>query len=286
MPTYEKILKVNEKYALDNEKEPSAIKRLLMYHAAFSSTEYYQRKTEIMDDISYQNFLKDVDVYIKKSVPVQHLIGSETFFGYEFMVNEHVLIPRYETEELVFNVLEYIDSFFNQKDLILADIGTGSGCIGLTLKKENPNLTVFASDISLKALDVARQNADILNVDVTFKEGDMAKPFVDNHIFDVVVSNPPYLKIDEPLEKIVIDYDPKEALFGGKDGLVFYKRLFEDAPKIIKQKALIALEHGDDLAKPIKKIIKKTFPNARVVQKKDMQGKDRMTFVFIEPDPK
>ena len=283
MPTFEKILKVNEKYALDNQKEPSAIKRLLMHHASFSSTEYYQRKSEIMDEISYQNFLKDVDVYVKNNVPVQHLIGYETFFGYEFLVNENVLIPRFETEELVFNVLEYIDSFFDKKPLSCVDIGTGSGCIALTLKKENPNLEIYASDISSKALTVAKQNADILNVFVHFEEGDMAKPFVNSKKFDIIVSNPPYLKFDEPLEKIVKDHDPKVALFGGKDGLIFYKRLFEDAPNILNSKALIALEHGDDLAKPIKKIIKKTFPFARIIQKKDMQGKDRMTFVFIEP---
>lgn len=286
MPTYEKILKVNEKYALDNQKEPSAIKRLLMHHASFSATEYFQKKSEIMDDKVYQNFLKDVDTYIKKSVPVQHMIGHETFFGYDFIVNEHVLIPRFETEELVFNVLEYIDSFFERKDLLLADIGTGSGCIGLTLKKEKPSLNVTVSDISSKALEVAKKNADILDVDVTFLEGDMCKPFLGGSRFDIIVSNPPYLKIEEPIEKIVKDFDPNEALFGGKDGLHFYRKLFEEVPSIIKNKGLIALEHGDDLAKPIKKMIKKVFPRARLVQKKDMQGKDRMTFAFIEPESK
>lgn len=284
MPTYEKILKVNEKYAVDNQKEPSAIKRLLMHHASFTPTEYFQKKQEIMDENAYQSFLKDVDAYIKTSVPVQHLIGHETFFGHDFLVNKDVLIPRFETEELVINVLDYIDSFFEKKPLSLADIGTGSGCIAITLKKENPDLNVYASDISSKALKVAMQNADNLNGRISFEEGDMCAPFIGKMLFDVVVSNPPYLKTDEPLEKIVKDYDPKEALFGGKDGMYFYKRLFEDVDKIIQKKALIALEHGDDLGKPIKKLIKKTFPDAKIVQKKDMQGKDRMTFVFIEPN--
>jgi release factor glutamine methyltransferase len=278
MPTYQEILKLNEKYAMDNDKEPTAIKRLMMHHAALSATAFYQHQNEEMSKESYQAFLKDVDAYIKKNTPVQHLIGHEYFYGYCFTVNKDVLIPRYETEELVTNVLDYMDSFFEDRPLNVVDIGTGSGCIAISLKKERPSLNVYASDISDKALKVATLNAEKLEVDVDFKLGDMTAPFAGER-FDVIVSNPPYLKTGEEVEALVLDNEPHVALFGGDDGLKYYRRLFEEAPDILNPRFFIALEHGFDSAKAIRKLAKKLLPGTEIIQKKDMQGKDRMTFI-------
>jgi release factor glutamine methyltransferase len=278
MPTYKEILKLNEKYASDNDKEPTAIKRLIMHHAGLKATAYYQNQDEEMPKEMYQTFLKDVDAYVKKNTPVQHLIGHEYFYGYCFQVNPDVLIPRYETEELVTNVLDYMDSFFENKALSVADIGTGSGCIAISLKKERPTLQVYATDISPKALKVATENAKSLDTEIIFKEGDLTEPFRSLQ-FDVIVSNPPYLKTDEEIASIVKDHEPHVALYGGDDGLKYYRRLFEEAPAILKSRYFIALEHGYDSAKAIRKLAKKLLPGTEIIQKKDMEGKDRMTFI-------
>lgn len=278
MPTYKEILKLNESYASDNGKEPTAIKRLIMHHAGLNATAYYQHQDQEMPKELYQVFLKDVDAYIKKNTPVQHLIGHEYFYGYSFHVSKDVLIPRYETEELVTNVLDYIENLFDQKPIRCVDIGTGSGCIAISLKKERPNLIVSASDISKEALKVAEKNAQSLGVDITFKEGDMMIPFT-GETFDVIVSNPPYLKTGEVVESIVLDNEPHVALFGGDDGLKYYRRLFEESPALLNPRFLIALEHGYDSAKAIRKLAKKLLPGTEIIQKKDMQGRDRMTFI-------
>lgn len=280
MPTFKKIIAVNEQYAVDNFKEPTAIKRLLMHHGGLSATDFYVKKDEEMSVDAYHAFLKDVDAYITKDTPVQHLIGSEVFYGYTFKVNKDVLIPRYETEELVTNTLDYIDTFFSDSMRRVADIGTGSGCIGLTLKKELPNLTVTVTDISKKALRIAKENAESLAVDVTLLDGNMCEPLANQEKFDIIVSNLPYLKNDEHVENIVKAHEPHEALFGGPDGLGYYRALFDQAETILKVPYMIALEHGFEHAKAIKKIIHKRLSGVTVVQKKDMQGKDRMTFVF------
>ena len=280
MPSYKKVLQVNENYARDNGKEPSAIKQLLMHHGPLTATEYYLRQADAMDDANYQAFLKDVDAYIKNDVPVQHLIGYEIFFGHPFKVNQDVLIPRFETEELVTHTLDYIDTFFFHKKLRIADIGTGSGCIGLTLKKESPELSLTCTDISKKALKVAAENAQALDVDATFLDGNMCEPLGGLDKFDIIVSNPPYLKDTEPIAPIVKDHEPSEALYGGVDGLVYYRQLFNTVEPILNTPYMIALEHGYDTAKPIRKLIKKTLKDVTIVQKKDMQGRDRMTFVF------
>ncbi len=278
MPTFKDLLKLNEKYASDNGKEPTAIKRLIMHHAGLSATAYYQHQELEMPTDQYKAFLKDVDAYVKKNTPVQYLIGHEYFFGYCFNVNHDVLIPRYETEELVTNVLDYMDSYFADQPLKVVDIGTGSGCIAISLKKERPSLFVTATDISDKALKVAQENARSLAADVSFKLGDMTAP-LEGMKFDVIVSNPPYLRNGEDVAPIVLDYEPHVALFGGDDGLQYYRQLFEEAPQILNRRYFIALEHGYDSAKAIRKLAKKLLPGTEIIHKKDMQGKDRMTFI-------
>lgn len=280
MPSFKKIMEVNEQYAIDNEKEPTAIKQLLMHHGPLTPTEYYLKMDESMDEKAYHAFLKDVDAYIKKDVPIQHLIGHEIFYGYTFKVSPDVLIPRFETEELVTHTLDYIETFFQTPSLRLADVGTGSGCIGLTLKKEQPTLDVTCTDISKKALRVAQENASALGVQVTFAQGSMCEPLGEMDKFDIIVSNPPYLKDKEPVAPIVKDHEPHEALYGGADGLKYVRELFENVEAITNPKYMIAIEHGYDTAKAIRKLIQKTLNGVTIIQKKDMQGRDRMTFVF------
>lgn len=136
MPTYRQALQINEVYALDNGKEDTAVKLLLLHFSKLSSSELLLKFDEEMPEEMYQEFLYGVDKYITKNIPAQHIIGKEYFFGYEFKVNGDVLIPRFETEELVANMLLLYDEVFDGAPVDLVDIGTGSGCLAITLDKE------------------------------------------------------------------------------------------------------------------------------------------------------
>lgn len=279
MPTYKEALNINEKYAIDNNKEDSAIKRLLLHYSNMESSDLILSLNEEMPKETYDEFLYAVDKYITKNIPVQHIIGYEYFFGYKFKVNSDVLIPRFETEELVANVLEQYDNVFGAEKVKVVDIGTGSGCLAVTLSVEEKNMEVTATDISSEALEVAKCNNDSLGGSVTFFQGDLYEPIKDQK-FDILVSNPPYIPNEEFVEELVKDNEPHVALFGGKDGLDFYRKIIEGAESILNDKYIIAFEHAYDKAKELRKIIKKNIKNCEIIQKKDMQGKDRMTFII------
>lgn len=211
--------------------------------------------------------------------PLAHILGYEHFYGYIFDVNEHVLIPRDETQELVSNVLADIDAYFENPTVI--DVGCGSGIIGITLKLEEPSLRVFASDISLEALTVAKTNANKLGADVSFLQGDMLQPFIKQDLkVDVLVSNPPYIKTNEKLERSVVDFEPNIALFGGEDGLYFYRKIFESAPRILNPKNMLAFEIGYDQKEALTNLAAMYFPNARIEVLQDIYQKDRMLFIY------
>ncbi len=279
MPTYREVLRINEQYALDNYKEDSGVKLLLLHFSKMTSTNLIlSMDDEIPDDI-YQDFLYGVDRYVTKNIPVQHIIGFEYFYGHQFIVNGDVLIPRFETEELVANVLLMYDEVFEQAPVDVLDIGTGSGCLAVTLDIEEPNMTVTATDISKEALHVAALNNEHLKGNVTFLQGDLFEP-VKGKKYDIIVSNPPYIPLDEYVETLVVDNEPNLALFGGEDGLYFYRLILEQAKSFVKERFIIAFEHAYDTADALKQIVLEHFADVEVIQKKDMQGKDRMTFVI------
>lgn len=213
--------------------------------------------------------------------PLQHILGYEYFYGYRYIVNEDVLIPRPETEELVANILAAYDEYFDGKEINLCDIGTGSGAIAITLKKEEPHFNVYASDISEKAIVVAKQNALNNEADVTFMVGDMCEPFIEQNLqVDILVSNPPYIPVDEVMEHSVKDFEPHVALFGGEDGLKFYRIIFERSQLFLKEKSILAFEIGYNQKEALMKEAQKYFPHAFIEVLKDMNGKDRMLFIY------
>lgn len=215
--------------------------------------------------------------------PLGHVLGFEWFYGYRFTVNEDVFIPRPETEELVANILAGYDEYFiNKENVIAVDVGTGSGAIAIALKKEESNIHMLASDISEKALHVAKQNAIDNQVTMSFLLGDMLQPFVDRDIkVDILISNPPYIPQEETMEESVVKYEPHVALFGGDDGLKYYRRIFEQAPNILQDQAMLAFEMGYNQKKEMKLLVEEFFPTARCEIIKDMSGKDRMVFIYI-----
>ncbi|MBU1020870.1 MAG: peptide chain release factor N(5)-glutamine methyltransferase [Firmicutes bacterium] len=279
MLTYREVLKINEQYAIDNEKEDSGVKLLLLHFSKLSSTDLLLSMDKEIPEEIYSDFLYGVDRYIAKNIPVQHIIGHEYFYGHKFKVNGDVLIPRFETEELVANVLMYYDEIFNSQPVDVVDVGTGSGCLAITLSLEEEQMSLTATDISEDALKVAKENNDTLGGKVSFLQGDMLQPLKGKK-FDILVSNPPYIPNDEFVENLVKDNEPSVALYGGEDGLNFYRIIISGAAEILNDRYLIAFEHAYNKAKELKKIIKKHLKDVEIIQKKDLQGKDRMTFII------
>ena len=214
--------------------------------------------------------------------PLNYVLGYSYFYGYRLKVDEAVLIPRFETEELVGRVLSGYDEYFKDQKINLADVGTGSGAIAIALKKEEDNLNVYASDISKEALEVAILNAQNNQADIRFFEGSMLKPLIENNIkLDILVSNPPYIRNDEVVEHSVRDYEPNVALFGGDDGLKFYRMIFEDAHKVLKERSMMFFEMGYDQKENLTALAREFFPSADINVYKDINNKDRMLVIKL-----
>ena len=214
--------------------------------------------------------------------PLNYVLGYSYFYGYRLKVDEAVLIPRFETEELVGRVLSDYDEYFKDQKIDLADVGTGSGAIAIALKKEEDNLNVYASDISKEALEVAILNAQNNQADIRFFEGSMLKPLIENNIkLDILVSNPPYIRNDEVVEHSVRDYEPNVALFGGDDGLKFYRMIFEDAHKVLKERSMMFFEMGYDQKENLTALAREFFPSADINVYKDINNKDRMLVIKL-----
>ncbi len=214
---------------------------------------------------------------LSKGKPIQYALGTVNFYGLEFQVNENVLIPRFETEELVEHTISYIKQYFKEP-ISLIDLGTGSGVIGLTIKKKCPSVSVTLLDISEKALEVARKNSENLELDVTFQKGDMLEEVTQK--YDVIISNPPYIMEEEEIEQIVKDNEPSLALYGGKDGLDSYRKILSRVKNCTKEKYLLAFEIGATQAEELTTLVEKMFPEDKIEVKKDLQGRNRMLFVF------
>ena len=260
---YENLIKNISKEYLDNAKYIS--------NCIFSVEEKSNKKPiSIMKIIDFK-----IKLLKSKNYPIQYLVGSVNFFGYIYKVNKNVLIPRFETEELVENTIYKIKKLFDNNISIL-DLGTGSGCIGITLKKElRDNVEVTISDISKKALRVAKYNCKEEKINIVHSD-------LFNNIsgkFDVLISNPPYISYKEKIMNLVSKNEPKLALYSSENGLYFYKRILKDCKQILKDKYLIAFEIGESQSEDIKKLVSKYLGNVKVEVKQDMSNRNRMIFI-------
>jgi len=272
------LVRDSEKLLEEKQKDVNAAKIIAM-HLLKADSYNFMYDEVVIDDSQVQEFNEMINDVISGR-PVQYVIGEEDFYGYSFIVNEDVLIPRFETEELVGNILSRIDeSFADYKDIDLVDIGTGSGAIALTLKKEEARLNVIATDISQEAVEVAKANANKLGVEVEFRVGDMHKPVLDRK-FDILVSNPPYIPLDDDVQDVVKDNEPHVALFGGNDGLDYYDIILKNCHLITKEEALIAFEIGWNQAEKIKDLANQYIDNPYIEVVQDIYGKDRMMFIY------
>ena len=214
---------------------------------------------------------------LEEGKPLQYVIGNVNFYGNKFYINENVLIPRFETEELVEQTTEYIKKFFTEAVDII-DLGCGSGVIGLTLEQKVSTNSVDLIDISEKALEVTKVNKEKLNSKANLIQSDMFENI--NKKYDVIISNPPYIKTTEEIEDIVLNNEPHLALFAGEDGLDCYKKIINNLSNHMKDRCLVAFEIGMTQAGDITNIAKEVLGNIKIEVKKDLSDKDRMLFIF------
>ena len=208
---------------------------------------------------------------LEQGEPVQYIVGDVNFYGNIIKVNNNVLIPRPETEELVEKTSILIKELFSDNINIL-DIGTGSGCISIALKK------IFPNSIVEEALEIAKDNATENNVDINFYQSDIFSNI--NNKYDCIISNPPYLKEGDYIMDIVKNNEPHLALYAEEKGLYFYKIILKEANKYLKERFIIALEIGENQKEDILKIAEKYFPNANIISDKDLRKLDRFIFII------
>ena len=232
-------------------------------------------KISLIKQLKYNKYLKQ----LKKGLPVQYIIKNTNFYGLDLYINKNVLIPRPETEYLVEETNNLIKQVFNKQNIKILDMCTGSGCIALALKQLNNNYQIDASDISKKALSIAKKNKNNLNKDITLIKSDLFKEI--SNKYDVIISNPPYIKENtKDIENVVKRNEPKKALFAKDNGLFFYKEILKQSKKYLKKTNIIAFEIGSKQKKEIIKIIKKYHKDAKIITKKDYNNLDRYIFII------
>ena len=220
-------------------------------------------------------FVEEIYTKLADHIPAQYIIGHAEFFGMQLKVDERVLIPRPETEELV----ELILAENLKENLKVLDIGTGSGAIALALAKSRPDWTITASDISQDALDLASKNAEIQNLNIFLKKSDCFSEISSK--YDIIVSNPPYISRSDESEVglNVLHSEPHLALFANEDGLAIYRRIAEDSKDYLNDGGKIYLEIGYKQGQSVPALFKENFPEKQVRTLRDQFGQDRMVVV-------
>ena len=227
---------------------------------------------------NYDDLIKKIE-RVKNGEPFQYVLGYANFIDQYFEVNPHVLIPRQETEELVIGAKLLIEKAFPTSiNLSIADICTGSGCIGITLKKYFPSAVVYGTDIDNECLKVARRNAKMS--EVIFLRGNLLDPLIQEGIkVDVIISNPPYIQNHEEIDEQVWKFEPHLALLA-KPSTFFYEEIIKKADEVLNENGLLLFEISEDMEKPLAEIVDKYYPNAKVIFSKDMHNKLRFLYII------
>ncbi|MBO0442633.1 peptide chain release factor N(5)-glutamine methyltransferase [Vagococcus fluvialis] len=271
--TYFEVLKWASSFLENNHQEAYIAEYLLLEKNRWTKTDLLMNFKKQMPLAEYNAYKTDLEK-ITLHIPVQYLIGSTEFYGRRFKVNEHTLIPRPETEELV----ELILKDNHQENLEVVDIGTGTGIIALSLSLENPTWKVTGLDISKEALKIATKNNQALEGQVHFLESDVLSKFPKNKKIDILVSNPPYISYDEweEMDESVREYEPKQALFAENNGLAIYEKIAKESTTVLSETGRIYLEIGYLQGESVSQIFKEAYPTKSVRVIKDLNGQDRI----------
>ena len=257
--------KENKKLALEQVLNLSKPELLLNKEKELTPKEYQK----------YKKILKKLN----KGLPIQYITHKAYFYNKEYYVNKNTLIPRPETEYLVEETHNLIKKHLKTGEINPIDIWTGSGVIAITLKELNKNYNITATDISKKTLKIAKKNAKKHNQEINFVNTNLYQGI--NKKFDCIISNPPYIEENSKnIEKIVKENEPKLALFGGTDGLDYYKQIIKNIKQIIKQNHIIAFEIGENQGNKLKQIIKQELPKDKIIIKQDYNNHDRYIYVI------
>lgn len=282
--TYRKFYYQSLKEAEKQNRETSGIKWLFLAVTKKNFSDFVLSWHEPIPEAESATLTELIKQYIYQLKPVQYLLKTTSFFGLELTISQDVLIPRFETEELVERILHWIKKS-GQNNLCLVDLGTGSGAIALAIKKNCPAVQVIATDVSEKAIDIAKANAQKHKLSIDFLLGNWLEPLIEaDKKVNIIVSNPPYIPISGSVNQDVLMHEPPLALFSGEDGLDSFRNILKDAKGVLISPSLIAFEHGFDQSKQIKKIAKTYFPNCEVSSYPDLQGKTRITLIEIGSD--
>ena len=269
-------------FLLEHGREEATARILLQHELGLSHAGLLASMRDEISEDQYSRYWNKIE-QLAQGTPVQHLTGVEEFYGRTFRVNENVLIPRPETEELVEEALHLIELHLTAGNPTIADIGTGSGIIAITMKCELPDSQVTATDISAAALETAKLNAQHLEAEINFKLGDLTEPISESS-WDVILSNPPYIAYTEApeLSDTVRDFEPHTALFADKKGLALYEKMASELPKLLRKPGIAGFEIGHEQGEAVEKMLKDALPEAKVYVKKDINKNDRMVFCIIE----
>lgn len=259
----------------EQAKEESLAKFLLQYILEEDTQTFNENFNNVLDKSLEIKFFDLIDKHINTDMPLSHLVGFDYFYDRKFYVTKDVLSPRMETEELVYNVLMYIGR--NRKNLNVLDLCTGSGVIGITLKKEIPELEVTCSDISEGALKVAKKNSINLEADIEIIQSDLFENIYGK--YDLIVSNPPYISYSDKkaISNNVLNYDPHLALFAEENGMYFYRKILENAKNYLNDNGVIFFEIGYNQKNDIEELAKNNFYKCKVI--KDINSKDRIAII-------
>ncbi|NBJ69687.1 MULTISPECIES: peptide chain release factor N(5)-glutamine methyltransferase [Clostridia] len=274
------VLKWASLFLEENGREQHVAVILLKHYLQVSTAKFYMNMQEPVPEKVLSKYVAAIKEHATTGMPAQHLMGYAPFYGREYKVNEHVLIPRPETEELVQQVITAVNDV--DKSPTIVDIGTGSGIIAITLALELPNAIVYATDISEEALTVAKENAVYHQAAVKFATGDFLEPILQRNVqADVIVSNPPYIAISEApfMADTVKHFDPKLALFADRNGLAAYEKIISQMAQLPKMPRLTVFEIGYQQGKSVSDLIKAVYPDSHPQVLQDMNGKDRMVII-------
>lgn len=268
-----------------HHKEQGVAELLLQHHLKLTRSQFFMELREPVSQKALETFEIDLRKHVETGVPIQHLIGEETFYGRSFTVNEDVLIPRPETEEVVERAIQLIqqhEKFNRNEPITIVDVGTGSGIIAITLDIEITNTNITAVDISPKALKIAKQNAKQLNTEIEFFEGSFLQPLIEKQLkVDFIISNPPYIPYaDLPTLSVTVrEFDPELALFADESGLYAYRNILEQAPQVLNSGGAVIFEIGHDQGESVPNLAKANFKNATIETFKDINQNDRIVTI-------
>ncbi|MDN6231430.1 MAG: peptide chain release factor N(5)-glutamine methyltransferase [Staphylococcus simulans] len=271
--SYKEAVQAASKQATARGYESKRAEWLLLDLLDWSLTDYVLHMQDTMPEEHERLYQQAVERMLTGE-PIQYITGFQSFLGEKFQVDERCLIPRPETEEVLMYFLERLP-----KQSVVADIGTGSGILAVSLKRLEPSLTVYASDLYEGPLTIAEANAKLHQTEITFIQGSDLEPYIKQGIrLDGLISNPPYIDESESVDmaETVLNYEPHQALFADEQGLAIYRAIIEKLPYVLNDQALVVFEIGYNQGAVLKTMIETMYPKVQVEVVADINQNDRI----------